>query len=307
MRDGALSVVAVVGSVCLVVALVCALFGFKALVFRSGSMAPSIETGALALARTVPAVELRPGDVVSVHAASGSRVTHRVVTSTPIGAGRVSLVLRGDANREPDAQTSPVSSAERVVFSVPVAGRVVAWLAGPWGMFLGGLYAATLLRVVFRRREPSVDEALPPTERAAPGARLHLLVPAAALATAVVVSPAPQATLAAWTDNVTTANSTVSTLVVGRPSQFDCGTLGIFSVNFTWTAVPGASGYTLHYGNGGSSTKNVPANATSTSVTSVLSGGTAWITAYMDFNGQRWTSVNSSTRSYTVAALSLCN
>ena len=83
------------------------------LVFRSGSMSPDIRTGALALATPVDARDIRPGDVVSVHAADGSQITHRVVSSTLRG-DEASLVLRGDANSTPDAEVYVVRTAERV-------------------------------------------------------------------------------------------------------------------------------------------------------------------------------------------------
>ena len=65
-RELALNVGAVAGTVCILATLASVFFGITPLVLRSGSMAPQISTGALALARTVPAADLRFGDIVSV-------------------------------------------------------------------------------------------------------------------------------------------------------------------------------------------------------------------------------------------------
>src|SRR5690606_38613507 len=104
LRTFTLTAGAVVGTVCLVLALASVLFDIRFLVFRSGSMGPEIPAGSVALARPVAAAELADGDVVSVIASNGVRVTHRIVSITGDGAERV-LTLRGDANTTPDAET----------------------------------------------------------------------------------------------------------------------------------------------------------------------------------------------------------
>jgi hypothetical protein len=76
-------------------------------------------------------------------------------------------------------------------------------------------------------------------------------------------------------------------------------------VTFNWTAVAGATNYTLHYGSGGAQTKTV--TGTSTTVVAAISGGTAWLVANRNFGSTTWTSAASPTRTYTVAAVSLCS
>ena len=71
-RQTLLTVGAALGAACLVVAAASALFDVRPLVFQSGSMAPTITTGALALSHDVAASELAVGDVVSVPTGSGS-------------------------------------------------------------------------------------------------------------------------------------------------------------------------------------------------------------------------------------------
>ena len=56
--------------------------GVRPMVFRSGSMAPAIDTGALAFAHETAADELAVGDIVSVTTSTGSRDTHRITRVT---------------------------------------------------------------------------------------------------------------------------------------------------------------------------------------------------------------------------------
>ena len=127
---------AVLGGLCLAWAGATLALGLTPLVVVSGSMAPAIDTGALAVARTVSAAEVSEGDVVSVHTDGGIRVTHRVVEASAVGDGTASLVLRGDANAAPDPQVYTVAEVERVWFHVPHLGRVVSAASGPGGTLL---------------------------------------------------------------------------------------------------------------------------------------------------------------------------
>ena len=149
-RQTLLTVGAVVGVICAVVTIGAMLFGVRPLVFQSGSMSPEINTGDLAISRSVGASSLEVGQVVSVSTGSGERVTHRIVSVDHDGAEAV-LVLRGDANETADATPYQVSHADVVLFHVPRLGYVVGWLSSPFGLFLLGLYAAFLLSVLVRR------------------------------------------------------------------------------------------------------------------------------------------------------------
>lgn len=157
LLDRLLTLGAVLGGLCLAWAGATLALGLTPLVVMSGSMVPAIDTGALAVARTVPAAEVRRGDVVSVHTEGGVRVTHRVVEASTAGDGTASLVLRGDANAAPDPQVYTVAEAERVWFHVPHLGRVVSAASGPGGTLLAvgfvlvALGAVTLPRGGARR------------------------------------------------------------------------------------------------------------------------------------------------------------
>lgn len=149
-REIALTIGAVVGAVCLLAAIGGLFFGITPLVFRSGSMAPSIGTGALGLAREVPAADLREGDVVSVINDSGTRITHRIENIDQVDDSTARLVLKGDANQVSDLTPSYVTSADRVFFHVERLGYVVSWFSSAGAAFLGGVIVGVLLMVGFR-------------------------------------------------------------------------------------------------------------------------------------------------------------
>lgn len=178
VADGALWVTALLGAVSLVLALATVVTDVQPLVFRSSSMEPSIKAGALALARTVDADEVRTGDVVAVETADGTMVTHRVVKASPAG-DQVSLTLKGDANAAPDEAPYVVASAERVFVDVPYLGYVANAMATPWALFVAGIIM-TLLAVRWWRGPGERPQSLTSTAvvgTAAVGLALAGLVP----------------------------------------------------------------------------------------------------------------------------------
>lgn len=143
----ALNIGAVIGSLCLLMAVLTLIFGLKPLVFASGSMGPEIPTGSLGFSIPTPVSEVVPGQVVSVVTTDGTRITHRVMENRPDG-----LVLKGDANSVADLQPYPVTHADRLLISIPILGYVVSWFSQPWTFFIGGLLCAYLLYLAFFRR-----------------------------------------------------------------------------------------------------------------------------------------------------------
>jgi signal peptidase I len=301
VRELVLTAGAVLGVVGLLVVLAGLTLDVRPLVFRSGSMAPAIDTGALALVRTVPAVDLRVGDVVSVADADGTRVTHRVVSIATQGEQR-QLTLQGDANRTADREVHTVSEADRVIGSVPWAGYVLGWMTGRVGMLLLGLYGAFLASVLLRGRD---EEAPPPPRekgcrRAGPSGRVRHASRALAMTmlSGATLLPAPAS--AAWADSVAIADTGLDATTLAAPANFSCSVLGVGSIRFTWNAVPNATFYTLHYGG---ATVDV-AGATSKDVGGLLGGGVAYVVARA---GANWISPDSNTRTYTYLVVSLCS
>ncbi|MFX1757491.1 signal peptidase I [Rhodococcus sp. As11] len=190
--DTLLTIGAVLGSLCILVAAVSALFGLTPLIFRSGSMAPAIPSGSLAIAHTVPAADLRSGDVVSVINDQGSRITHRIVEVQSFAGNTALLRLQGDANPEPDPRSYGVSSAERVLFHVDGLGYLAAWLRTVPGLVVLAILAAALIRIAVR------PDGSPLRNAQAPVTPLAVLV----VVSAVGLSHTP-GTDAAFVDNAT--------------------------------------------------------------------------------------------------------
>jgi signal peptidase I len=156
-REIGLTLGALAGVLCMVMAVLAVAFDVQPVVFRSGSMSPAIDTGALAISRTVDAADMRVGDVVTVRTSNGIRVTHRIQAITRHG-DQATLILRGDANSVPDEEPYVVRSADRVLFDVPQAGHVVNAVTGPSGVFAAGLLVGLLMVTAFSRRPRDNDE-----------------------------------------------------------------------------------------------------------------------------------------------------
>ena len=225
VRETLLTVGAVIGVLCLGWAIAMIVFGITPLVFTSGSMAPEISTGDLALARSVPASDLRRGDVVSVAGESGVRVTHRIVTVERSG-DRTVLTLKGESNSSPDTDTYAVTAADRVFTSVPKAGYVVSAIASPTGVFVGGLLVALALFAAFgpgsgrprggRRRSDAVAAGL-------------VLV---ALGASTQLAPM-QVTQASFTDDASLTTGSFAAHTVLPPDSASCST-GFLTVTVAW-------------------------------------------------------------------------
>ena len=131
--DRGLTTVIVALGIALAIGLGLRAFGLTALVDYTDSMRPAIAAGDVILDETVPAGELRAGQIASLEdaGAGGRLVTHRVVSATADG-GRVTVVTRGDAN---DASERWILAADapvkRMVARVPWVGHVMASLASP--------------------------------------------------------------------------------------------------------------------------------------------------------------------------------
>jgi signal peptidase len=169
-QNNLLTVGAILGGLCLLAAIAALLLGAKPLVFRSGSMAPAIPTGSLAISIPAEAASIRAGDVISVETATGVRITHRVV-SAGISGDTATVTLKGDANSVPDAAPYVLHKADRVVAHAPLLGYAVAWLSSSAAVFAGGLFTAYLLYLAFGpssrrrpRREASEVQLTPDTD-----------------------------------------------------------------------------------------------------------------------------------------------
>lgn len=155
-KEAALTVLAVAGCLSLLAVAAGAWFGVSLIVFRTGSMSPGIEPGAVAVVREVPAVSLQRGDIATVQREeSALPVTHRVVASEadPADAQKVFLTLKGDANTSEDPVRYHVGSAKKLIFSVPELGTWVMRFQNPWFMGFATVAMAVLVTVTFWPRK----------------------------------------------------------------------------------------------------------------------------------------------------------
>lgn len=212
-REALLTTGAVLGVVCILMALGSAVFGLTPLVFRSGSMSPAIGTGALAVAKDVPAASISTGDIVSVTNQQGVRITHRVQSIDAVD-DRAVLTLKGDANAAPDAETYAVTSVDRVIFSVPKLGYVISSLSGPVGIFAGGVFVAGLVFLAFG------------PQAAAPGSRRAVaVILVAGLGLGATNGIGTRSTLASFTDSAVMTTGTFATTTSVAPATLSCDTL----------------------------------------------------------------------------------
>ncbi|WP_208617593.1 S26 family signal peptidase [Microbacterium oxydans] len=209
VRDILLAAAAVGGAACLVFALLAFTGGYSLMMFKTGSMSPTIPAGSVALVQRIPASEIVVGDVVTVDRAGTLPITHRV---TSVGEGSVAaervITMRGDANVVDDPMPYTLAEARIVRGSVPYLAPVIAQFGNPW--VLGSLTLATAFLVgwAFWPRRPRTDDAeAPPPEpadavdppgdgesagRAAAGARvLAALFVLAVCASSATLAPAP--------------------------------------------------------------------------------------------------------------------
>ncbi|MFC7161985.1 signal peptidase I [Aquipuribacter hungaricus] len=144
-REVLLTSLAVLGALCLLLTAAGALTGASLVVFRTGSMSPTMPVGAVAVVRPVAAADVAPGDVVTVvRPGSPLPVTHRVVATAPRPGhpdGAV-LTLRGDANGSADPLPYEVDEVRLVVLAVPHAGGWLEAVRTPRTMLLATALAA---------------------------------------------------------------------------------------------------------------------------------------------------------------------
>lgn len=105
LGDGVLTLAAACGVVCIVLVALSFFFDVSVLMFKTGSMEPTIRTGAVAIAHEIPAEDIEVGDVVSVTRPGQLPVTHRVLSvsepDTDAPPGARTIEMKGDANEAP--------------------------------------------------------------------------------------------------------------------------------------------------------------------------------------------------------------
>ncbi|MFI9531402.1 signal peptidase I [Micromonospora rosaria] len=176
LADLALTLLAVGGTVCVVLVPLAFFFDISLILFKTGSMSPTIPAGSLAVVREIPATEVAVGDVVTVDRTPLPPITHRVVDIADGGGPVRLLTLRGDANESPDPAPHAVTHVRLVEWSVPQLGYAVRAVSNvyaasvitigiaaivTWAFWPRATAPQTRRRHAWRRRGPGVTEPAP--------------------------------------------------------------------------------------------------------------------------------------------------
>lgn len=148
VRDAVTTFVGCLGILTVAWLVASAVWGLGIIVFMTGSMSPTLPTGAAAITQTVDAADLAVGDVVTVRRpGNGAQVTHRIVDIQPVAGDPQarSLTLRGDANDSADLRPYVVTSAARVLVGAPVAGSIITAAKAPAAMLGGSVLVAAVI------------------------------------------------------------------------------------------------------------------------------------------------------------------
>ena len=145
VADAVLTLAALGGVVCIVLVVAAGAFHITLIMFKTGSMSPTIPAGSLALVREIPAAEARVGDVLTIARPGELPITHRVTSVSPLGGGLTGITMRGDANDFDDPAPYAVKTARIVLFSVPGLATAVVAVSHP--VVLGSITLSAALLV----------------------------------------------------------------------------------------------------------------------------------------------------------------
>lgn len=148
LGDVLLWLAALGGVVCITLVILAYTAGITLIMFKTGSMSPTIPAGSVAVVQKIDATEFNVGDVITIDRPGDLPVTHRV-TSISDGSTvdeRV-ITMKGDANDAEDPAPYTVTSGRIVLFSIPGLANVIVGLGDPF--VLGGITLAAAGLVVW--------------------------------------------------------------------------------------------------------------------------------------------------------------
>lgn len=158
MREVGLWVVAALGGLCILLFLAALWGGYTLILFKTGSMAPTIPASSVALVHAIPGSEIRVGDIVTVDRPGGLPVTHRV-TGVEYDGERALFTMRGDANADDDAVLYEAAEVRRVVGSVPGLAPLIQLFSRPEVLGTVSVLAALGVTVAFWPRREKLPAA----------------------------------------------------------------------------------------------------------------------------------------------------
>jgi signal peptidase len=144
---------AVGGALCIVLVLLAVVFHISLIMFKTGSMSPTIPAGSLALVYQIPAAEARVGEVVTIDRPGALPISHRVTSVTDAGGQSRHITMRGDANPSDDPVPYTVSTVRQVLFSIPRLAYFVVFLSDPLVLGIITVAVAALVTWAFWPRE----------------------------------------------------------------------------------------------------------------------------------------------------------
>ncbi len=141
-------VAALAGLICIVLVVLAFTAHITLIMFRTGSMSPTIPAGSVAIVQQIPAAQVHVGDVVTVERPSQLPVTHRVrAVEDGASSDQRLITLRGDANAQDDPAPYPVSTVRIVRFAIPGLAPVIVAFGNPF--VLGGLTLGATALVIW--------------------------------------------------------------------------------------------------------------------------------------------------------------
>lgn len=135
------------GVVCVALVILAVSMNITLIMFKTGSMSPTIPTGSVAVVKEISADQIEIGDVVTVDREGQLPVTHRVVEIYPQVPGEALIRMKGDANPDIDQGMYRVTTVRQVLWSVPELAKVLVWFGNP--MALGGITLLAALGVLW--------------------------------------------------------------------------------------------------------------------------------------------------------------
>lgn len=118
---------------------------YKVMIVQSGSMEPTIKTGAVVVVK--PRAEYKVGDIVTFESEGSSKktVTHRIVEEKNKN-GTIAFVTKGDANNGNDQrEIAKEEIIGKMLFDVPYVGYVVAGARNPYGFMAMIVFPALII------------------------------------------------------------------------------------------------------------------------------------------------------------------
>lgn len=153
-------IAAVGGVICIVLVVLALTAQITLIMFRTGSMSPTIPAGSVSVVQRVPASAISVGDVVTVDRVDELPITHRVTSVEPGATPDERIItMRGDANAQEDPFPYTVTSVRIVLFSVPGIATVIVGMGNPYVLGVLTLAATTLVVWAFWPRAERAERA----------------------------------------------------------------------------------------------------------------------------------------------------